>query len=215
MTCREYKIHQFSNYSGTQAGVGMIEVLITLFILSIGLLGVAYLQFVASFTNAEALSRSQSLMVAVQLSERLRANAVNSVTGDGYVVHNAYFDPQLYNFSNLSCGTSDSPYNCFCLALPAAIPDCRSNICSAGQFAVFDAYEVSCSAAASGASIDLALSCDDNNLSDPDSCSVGSRHSIILAWPVENWQNIDRTLNTRCNVGRSEPHDCVISDVIL
>jgi type IV pilus assembly protein PilV len=215
VTCREYNKNQFSNYPGTHAGVGMIEVLITLSILSIGLLGVAYLQFVASFTNAEALSRSQSVMVAQQLSERLRANAVNSTTGDGYIVHNAYFDPELYNFSNLSCGINASPYKCFCLALPVAIPDCRSNICSAAQFAVFDAYEVSCSAAASGVSIDLALSCDDNNPSDIDSCSVGSRHSIILAWPVENWQNIDRTLNTRCNVGRAEPHDCVISDITL
>ncbi len=215
MNGNKYEINQSINYPGSQTGVGMIEVLITLFILSIGLLGVAYLQFVGSFTNSEALSRSQSVMVAQQLSERLRSNAVKSVTGDGYVVHNDYFDPDKYNFSNLTCATTASPYKCFCLTLPAAIPDCRNNVCSAAQFATFDAYEVSCSAAASSASIDLGLSCDDNNLADIDSCSAGSRHSIILAWPVENWQNIERTLNPRCNVDRADPHDCVISDVTL
>ena len=47
-------------YTNYQQGVGMIEVLVTLFIVSVGLLGVAYLQIVGSFTNSEALSRSQS-----------------------------------------------------------------------------------------------------------------------------------------------------------
>jgi type IV pilus assembly protein PilV len=211
----KYKIQKSNSSPGLQAGVGMIEILITLFIITIGLLGVAYLQFVGSFTNSEALSRSQSVMVAQQLSERLRANAVKSLTGDGFVVHNNYFNSNLYNFSNLgSCGNA-SPHQCFCLALPTDIPNCRSTVCSAADFAVFDAYEVSCSAAASMASIDLALSCDDNNTGDLDTCSVGSRHSIILAWPVEKWQDIDRTLNPRCNAGKQQPHDCVISDVTL
>ncbi len=47
-----------------QKGVGMIEVLVTLFILSIGILGVASMQFVSSFSNSDALNRSQSVMVA-------------------------------------------------------------------------------------------------------------------------------------------------------
>ena len=57
-----------------QHGLGMVEVMVTLFILSIGLLGVAYLQFVGSYTNSEALSRSQSVLVAQQL-----VNAYGSV----------------------------------------------------------------------------------------------------------------------------------------
>ena len=211
----KYKIHQQLNQPGKQLGVGMIEVLITLFILSIGLLGVGYLQFVGSFTNAEAMSRSQSVMVAQQLSERLRSNAVSSDVGNGFVVDNAYFDPDLFNFGNLTCATSAQPYACFCMEHPAAIPDCSNGVCTATQVAVYDAYEVSCSAVIANPTVDIQLSCDDNNATDTDTCSVGSRHSIMLAWPVEKWQNIDRSLNARCNVSRSDPHDCVILDITL
>ncbi|MFT4937090.1 MAG: type IV pilus assembly protein PilV [Paraglaciecola sp.] len=211
----KHKIYQQLNQPGNQLGVGMIEVLITLFILSIGLLGVGYLQFVGSFTNAEAMSRSQSVMVAQQLSERLRSNAVSSDVGNGWVVDNAYFDPDLYNFANLSCGTAAQPYACFCMERPAAIPDCSSNVCTAAQMATHDAYEVSCSAVIGNPTVDIQLTCDDNNVADTDACSVGSRHSIMLAWPVEKWQNIDRSLNARCNVSRSAPHDCVVLDITL
>ena len=87
----------------SQAGVGMVEVLVTLFILSIGLLGVASLQFIGSLANSDALNRSQSVLVAQQLTERLRAASVMSQAGDGQVVTNEYFDANRYNFGNISC----------------------------------------------------------------------------------------------------------------
>lgn len=196
-------------------GVGMIEILVTLFILSVGLLGVAYLQFVGSFTNSESLSRSQSVLVAQQFSERLRSNALFSITGDGLVVDNDYFDAGLYNFANLSCPSGGLPYQCYCLSRPISIPDCNANICTNTQIATFDAYEVSCAAVASNPEITIALSCEDNNLVDAQACSVGSKHIVTLSWPVENWQNINRTLNAKCNVGKTTPHDCVSVDVTL
>lgn len=201
--------------SFSQHGVGMIEVLVTLFILSIGLMGVASLQFISSLTNSDALNRSQSVMVAQQLSERLRANAVMSLVGDGMVVNNEYFNPDLYNFKNLTCVGGGLPHNCFCQDIPATVPNCIENRCTAAQFAAFDAYEASCSAVAASPSIEVNLTCNDSDNTDTDECSTGSRHSIILSWPVENWQNIDRTLNSECNVGRAEAHDCVIVDVTL
>ncbi|WP_100643404.1 type IV pilus modification PilV family protein [Alteromonas facilis] len=193
----------------------MVEVLITLFILSVGLLGVASLQFIGSFANADALSRTQAVLVAQQMSERLRASAVSSTEGDGLIVNNAYFDTTLYNFENLSCGTSGNPYQCHCLAHPAAIPDCRQNPCTAAEVASFDAYEMSCAAVNSNPLIELELSCNDNNLADADACSVGSRHRVILAWPVESWQANDRELNPDCLIGRTGDHDCVIVEVVL
>lgn len=198
-----------------QRGVGMIEVLVTLFILSVGILGVASLQFVSSFSNSDALNRSQSVMVAQQLSERLRASARMSLIGDGLVVDPEYFNADLYNFKNLTCASTASDYDCFCLARPASIPDCNGGQCSASQFATYDAYETSCSAVSSNPTVELELNCDDNNILDAETCSSGSRVSIILAWPVENWQNIDRALNAECNVAKAEPHDCVRLDVVL
>jgi type IV pilus assembly protein PilV len=202
-------------YANNQQGVGMIEVLVTLFILSVGLLGVAYLQFVGSFTNSEALSRSQSVLVAQQLTERLRASAVFSPVGKGLVVHNDYFDKDLYNFSGMTC-TTGLPHTCHCLERPTSKPDCNNNVCDASQLAAFDAYEVSCSAVAANPEIEISLSCElDNNVIDTDLCSVGSKHIVTLSWPVQNWQNIERTLNADCNVDETLPHDCVSVDVTL
>ena len=202
-------------YANKQQGVGMIEVLVTLFILSVGLLGVAYLQFVGSFTNSEALSRSQSVLVAQQLTERLRASAVFSPLGKGLVVHNDYFDEDLYNFSAMTC-SSGLPHACYCLKRPVSVPNCNDTVCTAAQLAAFDAYEVSCAAVAANPEIEISLSCEsDNNTADTDDCSVGSKHIVILSWPVENWQNIERTLNADCNVGETLPHDCVSMGVTL
>ena len=198
-----------------QQGVGMIEVLVTLFILSIGLLGIASLQFIGTLTNAEALSRSQAVIVAQQMSERLRANAVTSNTTIGLVVDNNYFDDDLYNFENLSCATTASDFACHCLNHPVSIPNCRNSQCSQAEIAMFDAYELSCSVASSHPNTRINLTCSDNNLLDGDTCSVGSRHSVILKWPVQNWQDNERTLNPECNVGETEAFDCVVLDITL
>ena len=120
--------------------MGMVEILVTLFILTVGLLGVASLQFVSAFSNADALHRSQAVLVAQQFSERLRAAAEPSALGLGLVVDNQYFVQDAYNFAGLSCDSGGSPYECFCLALPASLPNCQQNQCSSSQFAQFDAY---------------------------------------------------------------------------
>ncbi|WP_289027956.1 prepilin-type N-terminal cleavage/methylation domain-containing protein [uncultured Paraglaciecola sp.] len=208
------KNKQATNSKHAQYGLGMIEVLVTLFILSVGLLGVAYLQFVGSFTNSEALSRSQSVLVAQQLTERLRANATFSAVGNGLIVDNTYFDEDIYNFDTLSC-TSGLPHECYCLERPSAIPNCNDNTCSEAEVAEFDGYEVSCSAVAANPDLEISLSCEDNDNGDAVACSVGSKHIVKLTWPVENWQNIERTVNSDCNANKSTPHDCVLIEVTL
>tara|TARA_R110000744_G_scaffold35708_11_gene82537 strand:- start:1230 stop:1826 length:597 start_codon:yes stop_codon:yes gene_type:complete len=196
-------------------GVGMVEILVTLFILSVGLLGVASLQFVSAFSNADALHRSQAVQVAQQFSERLRAVATPSITGTGLVVDNQYFVDDVYNFATLTCDSDALPHECFCLAMPASIPNCQQNQCTTTQFALFDAYEVSCAVTSAAPNLSISLTCSDNNVLDVDSCSAGSRQQIIVAWPVENWQNQQRVLNTECNANKDIPHDCVTLDLTL
>ncbi|WP_416307576.1 type IV pilus modification protein PilV [Neptunicella sp. SCSIO 80796] len=199
-----------------QHGVGMIEVLVTLFILAIGMLGVASLQFVGAFSNSDALNRSNAVMVAQQMAERLRANSYISSTVSGPVVDNNYFDPDLYNFESLTCASSAPPWQCFCRQIPASIPDCNANTCSTAELARFDAWQMSCAASKIDPTVKLSLSCNDNNAGDADACSVGSRHRVMLTWPVENWQNIDRQLNAVCNPDSdAEPVDCVVIDLVL
>ncbi|WP_166425091.1 pilus assembly protein PilV [Paraglaciecola sp. 20A4] len=193
----------------------MVEILVTLFILSVGLLGVASLQFVSAFSNADALHRSQAVQVVQQFSERLRAVAAPSLNGTGLVVDNQYFIDDVYNFATLTCDSGALPHACFCLAMPASIPNCQQNQCTATQFALFDGYEVSCAVTSAAPNLSISLTCDDNNLLDGDSCSAGSRQQIMVAWPVVNWQNQQRVLNTECNANKDTPHDCVTLDLTL
>ncbi|MBT1452334.1 type IV pilus modification protein PilV [Glaciecola sp. XM2] len=197
-----------------QRGVGMIEVLITLLILSIGLLGVASMQFIGSFSNKEALSRTQAVMVAQQMSERLRASVVASQVTDGFVVNNAYFDANNYNFDNLGSCTGNDPYGCYCEAIPAGIPDCQSNICSANNIAVFDAYQMSCAAVESNPNATISVTCADSNPGDADLCTAGSIHTIQVDWPTTSWQGQGRVVNERC-ANNGQDTDCVIIQVTL
>src|SRR5688572_6751695 len=57
-----------------QKGVGLLEVLITLVVLTIGLLGLAGLQTVSLQLNQSALVRSQASSLAYDITERIRAN---------------------------------------------------------------------------------------------------------------------------------------------
>jgi len=194
----------------------MVEVLVTLFILSIGLLGVASLQFVGSFSNADALNRTQAVFVAQQFSERLTANAMPSDVADGFVVDNAYFDEDIYNFNNLTCSTTDaSPYDCYCKAHPSAVANCQAGDCDAAQLAEFDGYQMSCAAVRSNPNAQISLTCADKNLGDTDLCTAGSIHEVIVSWPVRSWQSSERVLNTACNKTAADSNDCVVIEVAL
>lgn len=62
---------------GQQSGLGMIEILITVLILGIGILGVASTQVVSLQMNSQSQSRSQAVLLAEDLLDRIRANSDN------------------------------------------------------------------------------------------------------------------------------------------
>lgn len=63
-----------SRYLAAQRGVGMVEILIALLVMSIGLLGYAGLQLRALNSTEEAHYRTQAIAIAQDLSERIAAN---------------------------------------------------------------------------------------------------------------------------------------------
>jgi type IV pilus assembly protein PilV len=65
-----------------QAGATMIEVLISILILSFGMIGLAGLQSVASKSTQSAFLRSQAAALATDMSDRMRANYKSVVAGD-------------------------------------------------------------------------------------------------------------------------------------
>lgn len=66
--------------SSTQRGVSLIEVLITLLVLSVGLIGLAGLQMVSIQANKSAYYRSQATLLAYDIADRMRANQVQANT---------------------------------------------------------------------------------------------------------------------------------------
>ena len=57
-----------------QSGITLIEVLVTLLITTVGLLGVAALQLSALKTTSDSAQRSQVVWLMQDLIERMRAN---------------------------------------------------------------------------------------------------------------------------------------------
>ena len=65
-----------------QAGMTLIEVLVTLVLISIGLLGVAALQLTSLKNNQESYVRSQAAMLAGDILDRMRSNQTGFNAGD-------------------------------------------------------------------------------------------------------------------------------------
>lgn len=63
-------------------GFSLIEVLITLVVLSIGLLSLAALQLATLKNNNSALTRSEATILAYDVLDRMRANRTQAVQGD-------------------------------------------------------------------------------------------------------------------------------------
>lgn len=104
---------------GSQCGMTMIEILVTLVIVAVGALGLAGMQLKAAKFNKEAGVRSTATQLAVELSDRMRVNMDGVKTGS-------------YN--------RDLGYDA-ALADPGSDPGCgSSNDCTAGQLAQLDIY---------------------------------------------------------------------------
>lgn len=64
----------------TQRGVTLIEVLVTVIILSVGLLGIAGLQSRLQLSEMEAYQRSQALLLVNDMANRIASNRNNAAT---------------------------------------------------------------------------------------------------------------------------------------
>jgi type IV pilus assembly protein PilV len=92
-----------------QRGVTLLEALITLLVMSIGLLGVAALQLVGTQENASALRQSQATWFAYDMADRMRAN-LNFGTPTAPNPPHQWGDH--YHGINVSAGTSATGQSC-------------------------------------------------------------------------------------------------------
>jgi type IV pilus assembly protein PilV len=104
------------------AGFTLIEVLVALFVLSVGLLGAAAMQAKARALHTDATMRSSALLIASSLAERMRANPVAMSLPDA---SNPYLRIDID-----SGALATSPNSCF-----------GDANCSPPDLAAFDAFE--------------------------------------------------------------------------
>ncbi len=97
-------------------GITLIEVLVTVVVLAFGLLGLASLQANSLRNNHSAFLRSQATYLAYEIFDRMRANRVQAVDGDGT---DGYYDIALSaNAANTSASTlTQSDVNSWLTAL--------------------------------------------------------------------------------------------------
>ncbi len=111
-----------------QRGLGIIEVLVALVVVSFGVLGMASLQLTGMKHSTGGYNRSQALMFAENMATRMRINTA-AITSSAY----AGFDS-----STVNCAAKPAAY---CQADPGggAIASC-----SAAELATFDMFSVAC-----------------------------------------------------------------------
>lgn len=71
----------FQSTSRTSAGFTLLEVLVALFVLSLGLLGLAGLQTLGIKFNQQSYQRTQAVILAYDMFDRMRANPVGKAAG--------------------------------------------------------------------------------------------------------------------------------------
>jgi type IV pilus assembly protein PilV len=107
-------------------GFSLIEVLVSLVILAIGLLGLAMLQTTGMGFNTNSYSRTQATYLAYDLAERMRAN-VPAFQAGNYDVANTAAAATIKASANFTCNQTVTP-SC----------TCDTGTCSNGTMANYD-----------------------------------------------------------------------------
>ncbi|SNC76538.1 type IV pilus assembly protein PilV [Marinobacter sp. es.048] len=81
-TDRPLLLGSYARSGNHQSGFTMIEILVTLFILAIGLLGLAGLLFEGMRNNQGAYLRTQASILAYDMADRMRANGAEAEAGN-------------------------------------------------------------------------------------------------------------------------------------
>ncbi|MDM1342395.1 type IV pilus modification protein PilV [Acinetobacter pseudolwoffii] len=155
-----------------QKGVGLIEVLVSLLVLAIGILGFVILQARAIEATGESAQRIQAINIARDIAERIRANR------DGWAKYKVEFaSTAKQKDGSKSCATATN-----------------TDVCTADELADFDAREVESYASQLGMSISV-QQCQKANTGDHD------RQCVYVAWNNTIAGNSATDSETACTKG--------------
>jgi len=170
-----------------QAGSTLMEVLIALLVFSIGLQGIASLQYQAVKENIDSTQRSQGAWSAQELINRIRANSSGRANGDYTVTDN-----------NPCAVARPAP---FCADLSGA----NAAACTATQMATFDIWESICTTPNLATARDAGILINPNlTIACTGGCSTTSEITLTLEWQskavtddADNISDADDALKTQ------------------
>lgn len=167
-------MRQITHYKKRQRGVGIIEVLVALVVVSLGVLGMANLQLKGIKHSSSGFNRAKALMVAESITSRMRANRTGVLAGN--------YNAHSFTSSATTCTTKPNPY-CQTLGTTAA------QSCTTAELAAFDLFSADCGSwgateSASGGVQDylplgstIDINCDDAT------CTPTSTYTVAVTWP--------------------------------
>jgi type IV pilus assembly protein PilV len=155
------------------SGFTLIEVLVTVVVVSIGLLGLAGLQINGIRANVSSEARSKATLLASDIIERMRANPLG-------VANNDYAN---IDTTAIGCGTAPAPFCSNTSSTTAAS-------CTPTEMASFDAWVWACGMPTAG----TVLGGVTNQLNqgtgsvvcDTAPCVVGSTYTVTVGWNETN-----------------------------
>lgn len=140
-------------------GFTLLEVLVTLVVVSIGLLGILGLQTVGMSNTQVSHARSLATVAADNIAERMRANPIGVQDND-------------YAAINHPSGSGAS----------APDDDCEATTCNPAQMAAFDAFYWDQRLGQLLPNGQGRVTCMDADTTDGDDCSPNSSHVITIIW---------------------------------
>ncbi|GAA4649579.1 hypothetical protein GCM10023116_18530 [Kistimonas scapharcae] len=169
-------------------GVGMVEVLITIVIMTIGLLGMAALQITAVRGNQDGVQRSHATWLVQDLAERIRGNTTayqDDMAGTARYVTSANA-PDCTNRPATVCADYYNP-------LPSPGVKVNAVACTPAQMAAWDLWETSCPRPFNGFA---SGSPDYLNSGRVTSALVNGNYTLTVDWLCRNCENNGQRLST-------------------
>ncbi len=152
-----------------QQGITLIEVLVTMFVMTVGLLGLAGLQANSVKDGLDNAKRSQVTWLVTEIIERVRANPDGRATGYNTTINSTDCpSPPAQQCSDNSQGDA-------------------SITCTPDQIAAFDVWEVFCGQAEAGI---MANSTDSLNLTSVTTGCVGTCTDTSDFTVTINWESL-------------------------
>ena len=187
-----------------QAGVSLIEILVTTLVLGIGLLGVASLQVASVSSNQEGFYTSQAASIAEELASRIRSSKMTEMMPASQIDHDTY----IANYAQAGAYSCSGAPALYCRTDGVSEPDAA---CSDGtddliDLTTFDKWDM-CKIAENTLPGGLVRV-----------LSSGWRLSIVVEWNAARAREDfgqETNINSNCNAIISNPDkNCIILEIL-